>query len=452
VEVAVDGERPRPGDIVLRLGAVPVPASASGSVVGSAPAFVPGSAPAFAVGEAYRVRVAPWVTIEAPAAAGVFNGTRSVLQWLRRGWTIRGGTALDWPSYPERGLMLDVGRKHFSLPWLRERIRELGDLKLNYLHLHLSDAHGFRLESDTHPEIVSSQHYSKRQIGDLVAYAARRHVQVVPEIDFPGHMDAILAAHPDLLLVGRTGAVCAGSVDLSKPAAYALMGDLITEFAALFPGTYWHLGADEYVLDYDEYPQLNEYAVARHGPGATGRDTYHAFVNWANELVRAAGRTTRIWNDGLKPGATVAVDADVVVEHWSANGPGGFPWTGQALTPGQLAAAGHRVHNAAFTPTYYVTGGTVGSFNVPAETMYDAWDPTIFVDGSRLADHLGAKLHVWCDDPEAQTEAQIAAEIADRLQVMAQLTWGSPRPPSYLRWRCAPDGPRMAHERGREVR
>lgn len=364
--------------------------------------------------EEYFLDIAQKITIEG-AGGGVFNGTRTVLQLLRQSHTIPAGTAHDWPVYPERGLLLDAGRKYFSVPWLRDRIRELAYLKLNVLHLHLSDNLGFRLESRTHPEVVSAQHYTKQEIRDLIAYAAAYHVEIVPELDFPGHMDAILAAHPELKLVDKRGKVSDGFVDLSKPAAYDLMRDLITEYLPLFPGRYWHVGADEYVTNYADYPQLD------------GKAAFYRYVNWADGLVRAAGKTARMWNDGIKAGATV--NPDIIVDHWSAGGL--TPWWGDAYTPQQLVDAGHRVSNNAFTPLYYMLGVRGSLLTAPTAAMYDTWEPNTFVGGARLSDpsqNLGAKLHVWCDEPNAQTEAQIAAGIADRLRVLSQQTWGSPKP------------------------
>lgn len=383
-----------------------------------------GIAPVDGGPEGYRLTVGPALVVRG-GGTGVFYGTRTILQLLRQGWTIAGGTAEDWPAYPERGLLLDVGRKYFSLSFLRKHIRDMAYLKLNYLHLHLSDNLGFRLESQTHPEVTSSQHYTKAEIRELIDYAAGYHVQVVPEIDFPGHMDAILASHPELRLVNRSGVANPGFIDLSKPAADTLIQDLITEFLPLFPSGYWHIGADEYVTDYADYPQLG------------GKDTFHRFVNWSNEIVRAAGKTTRMWNDGLKPGrSTVVISSDIVVEHWSA---GGFtPWVGQAFTPKRLIAAGHRIQNAAFTPTYYTVGGPAAPFNVAPALMYDTWNPNVFVDGSTLSAaererNSGALVHVWCDDHTTKSEDEIATAIFPRLRVMAQHTWGSPKPaPLYL--------------------
>jgi len=121
-----------------------------------------------------------------------------------------------------------------------------------------------------------------------------------------------------------------------------------------------------------------------------------------------------------------------VVEHWSAAGR--TPWRGPALRPADLVAAGHRVQNAAFTPTYYVTGGVAALLNVPPALMYTGWRPDRFVDGSRVpAGNLGAVLHVWCDHP-GRTEEEIAAAVYPRLRVLAQRTWGSPGP-GYPRFR-----------------
>ena len=138
---------PRPGDIELPLGS-------SDRGLGS---------------EGYRLEVGAVLRIEARTAAGAFYGTRSVLQLLRREQHHSGRPARDWPRYPERGLMIDNGRRYFGPRWLRRAIRELAYLKLNQLHLHFSDDQGFRIESSSHPEIVSDPHLTKRQVRGIVA-------------------------------------------------------------------------------------------------------------------------------------------------------------------------------------------------------------------------------------------------------------------------------------------
>ncbi|MEU1095948.1 family 20 glycosylhydrolase, partial [Streptomyces sp. NPDC005877] len=392
--VAVVTGAPATGDIALGLGDTTLPA------------------------EGYRMTVGAAVTIRAGTDTGAFYGTRTLLQLLHQSASVPAGTAVDWPTKPERGLMIDQGRKFFTVAWVGQHIKELAYLKLNYFHFHLSDTFGFRLESSTHPEIVSTDHYTKQDIADLVALGQRYHVTIVPEIDTPGHMNAILAAHPELRLKNRSGTASAEFIDLSLPGSYTLIKDLVNEYLPLFPARYWHIGADEYVTDYGSYPQLLTYARAHYGPGATAKDTYYGYVNWADALVRAGGKTTRMWNDGIKSGdGTVTPNADIVVEYWYNYG----------LTPQQLAAAGHTVANESWTPTYYVLGGA----KPDTRWMYETWTPDLFQGGATLSDPVrnpGSLIHVWCDNPGAETEDQIAGGIMYPLRGLAQQTWGSPKP------------------------
>ena len=246
--------------------------------------------------------------IRARTADGVFYATRTLLQLARQG-PLPAGRAVDWPRYPERGMMLDIGRKHFSVAWLERHIRELAYLKLNYFHLHLSDNQGFRIASDSHPEVVSKPHISKAELRGLITLAARYHMTIVPEIDMPGHMEAALAKHPDLQLKDTIGRRSPANLDYTLPAARKFAHELVGEFLGMFPGPYWHIGADEYVLtvpvlatpiDPLPYPQLQAYAEQRFGPGATFKDGVMSFVNEIASQVRAAGKTPRVWNDGLR--------------------------------------------------------------------------------------------------------------------------------------------------------
>ncbi|MEV6583400.1 family 20 glycosylhydrolase [Streptomyces sp. NPDC051582] len=367
--------------------------------------------------EGYSLTSATVLTVRGRTDTGVFHGTRTLLQLLHQSPAIPGGTARDWPDKVERGLMVDVGRKYFTVDWLQEQIREMAHLKLNYLHLHLSDDQGFRIESAGHPEIVSAQHYSKREITDLIAYASRFHVMVVPEIDAPGHMAPVIAAHPELQLKDTLGRAADGRIDLSLPAARRMVDDLVTEYLPLFPAPYWHTGADEYVTDYQRYPQLLAYAREQYGSGAKAVDTYYGFINHVDELVRAAGKTTRIWTDGIKGDGTVEPAPGILGEKWNSSG----------LSAQTLIARGHTVTNEARSWLYYV----LGRYKPPTAALYESWRPDTFDDGTTVTEatrNRGAKLHIWCDTPSAETEEQVAAGVAKALRVLAQQTWGSPKP------------------------
>jgi hexosaminidase len=356
--------------------------------------------------EGYRLEVGDSVRIEARTAAGVFYGTRTLLQLLRHGNRIPAGSARDWPRYPERGLMIDNGRRYFTPAWIKREIELLAYLKLNQLHLHFSDNEGFRIESESHPEVVSDQHLTKRQVREIVEFARRRHVRVIPELDMPGHLRQALAAHPELRLPGSTDAL-----DISLPAARRFCRELILEYLDLFDGRYWHAGADEY-------------------QGATGA-AYADFINWIDRLVRGHGRTLRIWHDGLSGGR---LNRDVVVEWWTDHaGP----------TPRELLRQGHRVLNAGWWPTYYVAGGPLSEVHPSPKVAYETWQVNLFgglainspipanplqpvAASSRRV--LGAELHVWNDVPFRETPAEIARGIAPRLRVLAQKTWDTPPP------------------------
>ncbi|MDX6362201.1 MAG: hexosaminidase, partial [Streptomyces sp.] len=178
------------------------------------------------------------VTISAPAQAGVFYGTRTLKQEVHDGGTAPEGEVRDQPAKPRRGFMLDIARKHFTAGWIEDRVRELGDLKFNELGLHFSDDQGFRIQSDSHPEIVSKEHLTKDEVRRIVALAESRHLTVVPEIDSPGHLGAVIAAHPDLQLRNAQGVATRGAVDISKQASADIVDDLLNEYAGLFPGGY----------------------------------------------------------------------------------------------------------------------------------------------------------------------------------------------------------------------
>lgn len=390
----------RPGDIVLQL---------------DPSEDTPGA-------EGYTLSITPISRIRARTERGLFNGTRTLLQLVCQGTTLRGGVARDWPDYPERSLMIDMGRKYFSLPWLEKHIRDLAYLKYNFLHFHLSDNYGFRLESERHPEIMSPEHYTKEQMRALIALAQRYQITIVPEIDMPGHMDTILAAHPDLQLVSSTGRRWPGDIDLSKDASYQLLQDILEEYLPLFPGPYWHIGADEYVMRdvYDNYPQLLTAARQRYGPDANAKDSYLGFVNWANEIVTAHGKVTRAWNDGLHSGAAVKVASTIIIEHWFHQAD---------REPQELVASGLSLMNCNADYLYYVLHRQE-HWRAQPDALYNDFEPHLF-HGSGTIDplhprNLGAKLHVWCDKPERETEEQIAEGIRCPLRSLAQKNWGSP--------------------------
>lgn len=404
-----ESAEPRAGDVELSLGAK-------------------GSGPP----ESYTLDVKDGrVKISGPDEAGVFYGTRTLKQAVRSGGSAPEGTVRDGPAKPQRGLNLDIARKHFTPDWIKARLREMADLKLNQLGLHFSDDQAFRIQSDTHPEIVSTPHLTKAQVRDITALAARLHITVVPEIDSPGHLGAVLRAHPGLQLRDVQGRAVKGAVDISDPAAAKLVDELLREFIPLFPGGAWHLGADEYqALVYKDpqasFPQLASAARKRFGPTARVQDLATGWLNDRAAVVRPSGKALKAWNDGFFAGGVTNAAKDIQVEYWTGKELGARP-------PLEYLREGRKVVNLNDEYLYYVLGQP-NQFTYPTgRRIYEEWTPLVLrgstpVPASYAAQILGGRLAVWADLAGAQTQDQVAQGIRLPLAALSQKVWDARTP------------------------
>ncbi|MGW1889525.1 family 20 glycosylhydrolase [Streptomyces sp. NPDC002004] len=382
--------------------------------------------------EAYTLTVKDGrVKIVGPTDAGVFYGTRTLKQEVQGGGTAPEGVVRDAPAKPQRAFNLDIARKPYSEGWIEDRIRELGDLKYNQLGLHFSDDQAFRIQSDTHPEIVAKDHLTKAQVRRILAVAASRHITVVPEIDSPGHLGAVIAAHPSLQLRNAQGVPARGAVDISNPQAARIVDDLLNEYAKLFPGPYWHLGGDEYsalMVKNPEasYPQLASAARAKYGPNARVQDLATGWLNARADVVRAQHRTMRAWNDGFYRGGVVQPAADLQVAYWTGKEIG-------ARDPVQYLGAGRKLINYNDEYLYYVLGQPNNFVYPTGQRIYEQWTPLVVrgtnpVPASYAGQILGGSFAVWSDFPNAQTEGQVAAGIRMPLRATIQKLWDPGRP------------------------
>ncbi|MFC3578408.1 glycoside hydrolase family 20 protein [Streptomyces yaanensis] len=375
------------------------------------------------------------VKITGPGEAGVFYGTRTLKQEVHGGGTAPEGVVRDAPAKPRRGLMLDIARKYFTAGWIEDRIRELGDLKFNELGLHFSDDQGFRIESTSHPEIVSKQHLSKAEVRRILALAASRHITVVPEIDSPGHLGAVIAAHPDLQLRNASGVAARGAVDISKPASAKIVDELLGEYADLFPGAYWHLGGDEYRAlmvsnPAASYPQLAAAAKKRYGANAGVADLATGWLNDRANFMRGHGRTMRAWNDGFYRSSSVQPAKDIEVAYWTGKEIG-------ARQPTEYLGAGRKLLNYNDEYLYYVLGQPQTFVYPTGQRIYEQWTPrvvrgTTAVPARYDGQILGGVFAVWCDLANSQTQDQVAAGIRMPLRATVQKLW-DPRTPA-LSW------------------
>ncbi|MFE6553091.1 glycoside hydrolase family 20 protein [Streptomyces sp. NPDC057746] len=375
------------------------------------------------------------VRITGPGDAGVFYGTRTLKQEVHGGGTAPEGVVRDAPAKPRRGFMLDMARKFYTAGWIEDRVRELGDLKYNELGLHFSDDQGFRIESGSHPEIVSPQHLSKAEVKRIVDLAASRHITVVPEIDSPGHLGAVIAAHPDLQLRGVSGAAPRGTLDISKPEAAKIVDDLLNEFAGVFPGGYWHLSGDEYQAltvpnPAASYPQLAAAARAKYGANASVADLATGWLNDRADVMRGHGRTMRAWNDGFYRTNVVQPAKDLEVAYWTGKERG-------ARQPAEYLAAARKVINYNDEFLYYVLGQPQTFVYPTGQRIYEQWNPRVLRGTAQVpagydGQILGGVFAVWSDRAAAQTQDQVATGIRMPLRATVQKLWYPGTPP--LSW------------------
>ncbi|HEY9329002.1 MAG TPA: family 20 glycosylhydrolase [Streptomyces sp.] len=387
--------RARAGDIVLRQDA---------SLKGSLGA------------EGYRLDVGDRLTVTAATSAGVFYGSRTVLQLLNDDGRAARGSATDVPAYRERGVGVCACYINVSLPWFERLMKDMASQKLNQLWIEA------KVRSDVDPESAFWGYYTKPQVRALVAMAKKYHIDLVPEINSPGHMDTYLENHPELQLKDKDGVASPPRLDISRPEALTYYTSMVDEALEVWDTRTWHMGADEYMIgsSYPNYPQLLTAAAAKFGPTATPDDLFVDFINQVNAHVKADGRSLRIWNDGLMGrNGVVPLDRDITVEHWLGGG--------AIQQPSALLAEGRPVMNSAYA-LYLVRGG----YTMQTQKLYESdWTPLRF-EGQTLpataANLTGAKISLWPDSAAAETENEVEAKVFMPLRFIAQATWGGPKP------------------------
>lgn len=371
------------------------------------------------------------VRIAGPDEAGVFYGTRTLKQSVAADGAMPEGVVQDRPDRPQRGLNLDIARKYYTAGWIEDRLREMADLKLNQLGLHFSDDQGFRIASDTHPEIVSKQHLTKAEVKGIVALAGSLHIDVVPEIDNPGHLGAVLAPHPELQLRNVDGQPTRGAIDISKPASARIVDELLREYDTLFPGSYWHIGGDEYqalvVKDpAASFPQLAAAAQKKYGSGASVQDLATGWTNDRAAVVRPRKKNIQVWNDGVHAGGAVKPDPKLQIDYWTGKEIGARP-------PLDYLREGRTVVNLNDEFLYYVLGQPNDFVYPTGRRIYEQWTPLVLRGTSPVPRKyskqiLGARFAVWGDIANAQTPAQVASGIRLPLAALSQKVWNPAKP------------------------
>lgn len=369
--------------------------------------------------EGYSLEINESISIDATSENGVFYGTRSIIQMLKQSDSIQCGNATDYPDYPERGIMLDAGRKYYSVEWIKNHLREISYLKMNVFHFQISNFSGFRLECESFPQIRSAQYYTKSEIQEIFELAKQYHIEVIPEIDIPNHMSAILEHFPQFQIKKFNGeSIGDCCIDFTRPEVREFIATLINEYCALFPGKYWNMGADEFLSNYSELPQFEAFAKNKYGKQAKPKDAFVDFINWVDSLVKTKNKTLRIWNDIFndqeKDPMTIDLNKDIIVEYWIGNS-----------DPQMIADKGHKLLNTNSDYLYYVVGN---GWRPNKAWMIKGWNPQIFQKERSVKPKesiLGGKICIWADIEDALTEVQVAKELSPSLRTLAHRTWNA---------------------------
>ena len=264
------------------------------------------------------------VILTADGPAGVLRGLATLRQSITNvpeGFAIPAMVIDDAPRFVWRGVMIDITRHFYSLPTLKRQIDAMELVKLNVLHLHLSDNEGFRIESRLYPKLhacSSPEFYSQADIRELVSYAADRGVRIVAEFDVPGHSLGMLKAYPEYAsgeVQGRDYFSAMGSaLNPAKPETFTFLDRLLGEMAALFPDQYFHVGGDEISgTDWKANRQVQDFMRANGLKTLGELESY--FFDRVRKGVVAHGKTVVGWEEV----ARAAIPDDVVVQPWRSS-------------------------------------------------------------------------------------------------------------------------------------
>lgn len=387
--------------------------------------------------EGYRLLATNTLSIAAPHPQGAFWGTRSVLQILRQtGGTIPQGSARDYPRYPVRGFMLDVGRMPIPLSYLHQVTKTMAWYKMNDFQVHLNDNYifhehyvkkgldpfkesyaGFRLESrvkgkDGTPLTSRDLFYTKKEFRDFIDQSSVRGVAIVPEFDTPGHALSFTRVRPDLIYKGtmhhNPDRRCE-MLDAANPETLKFVGGVFDEYLlppakdqrAVFDGCTVHVGSDEFFGD---------------------KEVYRAYANGILEHVLRRGYTPRIWGSlHAKPGKTPVVAKGVQMNIWS------WDW-GRA---NESIAQGYDIINTADNALYIVPFAGYYRMDNNLKGVFDNWQVNRIHRDTVPSGHpklLGAMFAVWNDETDllysGYSPDDIWGPITGSINILGQRMWG----------------------------
>jgi hexosaminidase len=368
------------------------------------------------------------VNLTARTMAGLYRGTQTIRQLFPFGiesensvnkmgdWKIPAVSIVDRPRFAWRGAMLDVSRHFFSVDEVKQYVDILALYKFNVLHLHLADDQGWRIEIKSRPALTAMASgmqvgggaggfYTQADYSEIVRYAAERFITVVPEIDMPGHTNAMLIPFPDLSC-GREKPAPYTSIRVGfsalcpdKEETYRLVDDVVREIAALTPGPYFHVGGDEVET--------------------LTREQYARFVERVQEIVGRHGKRMVGWEEIVK----ARLRPNTLVQQWHTDSARNAVQYGAKII---LSPASKTYLDMKYTPATELGLRWAGLIEV--QTAYE-WDPATHIAGVAEPNIAGVEAPLWAETIRNMTAAQYLA--LPRLPAIAEVAW---TPQADRRW------------------
>ena len=369
--------------------------------------------------EGYRLKVEPeCISILGGAPAGVFRGIQTLRQMMELG---DGRVPLviveDAPEYGWRGIMLDCARRFYNVDEIKQLLDQMARYKLNVFHWHLIDNEAWRLEIKEYPELTArngQQMYTQEQVKDVVAYAAARHIRVLPEIEMPGHSVAALRAMPSLRCDPKKGAgvYCAG-----KEEVFVYADRVMREVAELFPEPFVHIGADE--VRFDNWRVCPDCQARMKQEGI--KQVKHLqgyFVRRVEQILKKHGKRLIGWDEIAEDN----LSTDAVVMYWRSRPKHkGIP--GKAVHKAALAG-----HNVVLSPqTYCYYDFLQGDWTKEPR----GWNGTVTLEGTYGLDLgmdalprervLGGQANVWTT--RIRSNQMLHYMVFPRVLALAEVFW-----------------------------
>ena len=380
--------------------------------------------------DAYAVDIKNNITISAEDETGIYYGLTSVIQMLIEGDNVlTKGNIIDYSDVEDRSFHLDCARKFFTKDWIISLIKDLSWQKYNSIQLHFSENEGFRLQSDTLEAIdgfqyVNNQYLTKQDMLEIIQVANEYHIEVIPSLDSPGHLGAVLRYLPSdyscASLFPSDGRRTQCFNIFTNDEARGFLIDLMTEFIDFFSEAgckRFNIGGDEFLEKFsnfsnEQYVQIMEY------------------FNEVSAIAKSKGMTPRTWNDGVMYGNYTGykLDPDIEICYWAA------PQNCASIE--KFVQNGNRVINFSDTYMYYVLSSWWLQNACPeGDRIYREWNPGKFSTlqggipqtyNKPYANFVkGGSYAVWCDVPGYMTQDSVANNIFYRTRATAYKMWNT---------------------------